>query len=177
MRTTPETAVRPLVRHRTVNATDTSFPSKVPTATKPSGTGASASAASVAETKGASNLRVVPFGAGSDTNTFSLRVIGWKFVGTPGSDELWVPTVLAEYSCALTTAVGVAAKAVLDTERFCDTLTLTANMGNDGVDTTKFSPGGDLVAHFLVDLKGSDLFELTFDMTGATSGNALTQLL
>jgi hypothetical protein len=77
----------------------------------------------------------------------------------------------------LGTAVGVANAAVLDTEKFCDTISLVANRGTDGQDTTKASPTNNLVAQFLVDLKGSKRIELCYSVGTNTDCNALVQFL
>ena len=171
-------------RDRSVNATG-SFPSRIPQITAPS----TVSPQTVTSqdiydvfTEGTqfSNARIVPFGTGSATQTFSVRVIGWSDAQpSSGSSNvvLWVPTVLCEYLCTLGTATGVASSAVLDTEKFCDTVALVANRGTDGQDTTKASPTNNLIAQFLVDLKGSKKIELCYSVGTNTDCNALVQFL
>lgn len=156
-----------LTKIRSSNSTDSQFATKSPTTTKPSGDGVTEFAPSEGG-KVPNNLLVLPFGAGDDDTTFSVRVLGWSCIGT-----LWVPMILCEYSCTLSAAVGVANADVTSSDRFADTLSLVANMGNEDIDTTFISPANNTPAHFLVDIKGCQLVELTFDMTGATSGNAL----
>lgn len=171
-------------RDRSVNATG-SFPSRIPTIAAPATVSPQTVTSQdvydlVAMGLSPSNARIIPFGTGSATNTFSVRVIGWidsQPVAGSSNAVLWVPTVLCEYLCTLGTAVGVANAAVLDTEKFCDTISLVANRGTDGQDTTKASPTNNLVAQFLVDLKGSKRIELCYSVGTNTDCNALVQFL
>ena len=150
---------------RATSATDSSFPSKVPTTTAPSGAGV----LSDPLTGNASTqwLQVVPFGDGADNATFDLRVIAWK----PTTNGLWIPTVLAQAACTLCTAVGVTSADVTNTQRFADTIALTQVQAN--VDSKVSSPTSDLVGSFLVETRGATLIEITFDLGSATGANAL----
>ena len=190
-----------LLKLRKTNTTDGSFPSRVPTATEPSGVGDDASQDITSTGKAAvfdigqldstgrhevvsekNRIKIVPFGAGSDTQTFSMRVIGWQraFKRDEARDDrvegLWIPTTLAEFSCALSTPTGVAGKAAIATDLFCDTITLTGTSGNSGVDISITSPADNTIAHVVIDLKGCQKVEIVFDMTGATSGNAFVSM-
>ena len=169
-------------RVRTTNATDNGFPSRIPTGTKPSGTGgaaAQASASAVIEFGPGitqNSLMLIPFGAGSNDNTFSLRVIGWTLVDEGNSEEfIWVPVVLCELAVTLSsTPVGLANKVVNGSQLFADTITVTT--GNANVSTEAVSPTGNVVAHAVVDVKGFELVEVTFTTGGsATSCNALVK--
>lgn len=166
--TIERTQIAPLTKIRNTNSTDSSFPSRIPTVTEPTGSGVMR----LNRVKGfsANNLKVIPYGAGSDNTTFDMRVIGWEEV-----NGLYVPAILAQVSVTLCGAVGVSGQAVTDSERFADTLSVT--VGNSGVDVSVISPGADVSGHFVVDLKGCAIVEITFDMTGATSGNALVKEL
>lgn len=168
----PATLQRTYARARTANATDNPFPVKSPTAAEPTGAGVIDLFRPLG---GANSLRLMPFGAGADNSTLSVRVIGWSCVGDNAGNNLWVPTILAEYSAILSAAVGVAGRAVLDTERFADQVTLVT--GNDGVDTSKISPANDTPAHVLVDLKGCQKVEVVFQLGTATGANALFHTL
>lgn len=153
-----------LQRVRATSSTDSTFPSKVPTATAPTGDGVIGDPI----VQGAPSwVQIVPFGDGADDATFDLRVIGWK-VSDLG---LWVPTILAQAACTLSAAVGVASTEVLATQRFADTITLTQVQAN--VDSKLSSPTGDLVASFQVETRGSALIEVIFDLGTATGANAL----
>ena len=169
---------------RSVNATDTSFPSKIPTVTEPKGDAGTATGASVIETGLASGhwanaVVLVPYAIGDDDDVFAMRVIGWSRMKgpTPATRDLWIPTILAELTCTVSTAVGIAGAAVLNTERFADTITLVT--GNDDISVDITSPTGNVIAHATVDLKGFSKIELTFDMTTGdpTSANCLLRFI
>lgn len=150
---------------RSSGSTDSSFPSKVPTTTAPTGTGVISDPLNGNEST--QWIQVVPFGEGADNSTFDLRVISWK----PTTDGLWVPTILAQAACTLSATVGVNGADVTNTQRFADTIALTQVQAN--VDSKLSSPVGDLVGSFLVETRGSTLIEITFDLGSATAANAL----
>jgi hypothetical protein len=172
---------------RATNATDNGYPTRNPTATEPSGTGdnaAQASASGVFDLAGngiitdKNRVILVPYGAGSDTNTFSMRVIGWRRAyGRTGNDPnklLWIPIPLADFLCTLSVQTGVAGKSVINTDLFCDTIALTGTTGNDDVSLDLVSPANNLTGHVVLDLKGFQKLEVTFTTGGsATSCNAL----
>jgi hypothetical protein len=185
-----ETLTTGLIRARVTNTTDTSFPTRIPTATEPSGLGDAAAQTTSAvfdlsRGQGASGgntqynrALIVPFGAGSDTQTFDMRILGWYSIksrtgGDNPNTRLWVPIPLAQITCSLSLQVGVAGKVNVATDVFCDTLAIGTTTANQGVSIDVVSGANDLTAHLVVDLKGAQKLELTFDMTGATSGNAL----
>lgn len=153
-----------LERVRATSSTDANFPSKVPTATVPTGAGVVVDPV----VRGAPQwIQVVPFGDGADNATFDLRVIGWK----PTTLGLWIPTVLAQAACTLSAAVGENGYEVTASQRFVDTISLTQVQAN--VDSKVSSPTGDLVGSFQVETRGSTLIEITFDLGTATGANAL----
>ena len=162
---------------RSVSCTDTSFPSKIPTATEPTGDGGTAGSASIVEL-GQGNIAtqnkiiVTPYGLGDDNDVFAMRIIGWRKIGT-GSTALWIPVTLAELTCTMCAVVGVVGQTILDTEHFCDTLVLVT--GNDDVSIDIVSPANDTLAHAVLDVKGFRKIEVCFDMTtgNPTSGNCL----
>jgi hypothetical protein len=162
-----ETPASHFQRLRVTSATDTSFASKVPTTTEP--TGAGVVDLTINPLVGR-QLLLVFFGAGNDDTTFDARVIGWRKVGT-----LWVPCPLATLSCTLSSAVGVAGAEVVATDRFVDTV--TAGFGNEDDKVWLFSPTSNLIARVLLDLDGFPKVEVIFDLTGATSANCLYTML
>ena len=187
-----ETVGMRLRRARTVNATDNGYPSKVPTATEPAesqGTNAAqATSAAVINTNNAirsdgdtQNLvQIIPFGAGSDTNTFSFRAIAWYLLSEGAAQqngtEVWIPVPLAEFQCTMSTPVGVAGKLVVATDRFCDTITLTGTTANS-TEVLITSPANDTIGHVVLDMKGAAKLELIFTTGGsATSCNALVRM-
>jgi hypothetical protein len=161
------------------NSTDATFPSRIPTATEPTGDGVIELGGS-GNSKGAytqNGIVVVSYGTGSNNDTFSTRLIGWRQLGeATAATALWIPVVLVEMACTLSAVVGVAGKIIVAGERFVDTMVLTT--GDAGVSVDTVSPTGDVVAHFVADVKGFQKAELTFQITsGTTDMNALVALL
>lgn len=152
------------------NDASTSFASRIPTATKPT-TNIVERVGSITENM----IELVFFGAGSDDQTLDVRLIGWNRTNTSETTAIWVPTPIAQFSCTLSTAVGVAGLDVVATDRFADTITGATWNPTSGVEIV--SPTGNIIAHVLVDVKGSDILQLDFDSTGATNGNALYRWL
>lgn len=152
-----------------INDTSAAFPARIATTTKPSGANVfSRQAGAVIE----NNAILIPFGAGADNTTFDMRVIGWE---TVSNGTLWVPVALAQYSCTLCAAVGVAGSDLIATDRFADTI--TAASWNPAGGTEIVSPTGDLIGSIIMDMKAFTLYEINFDMTGGTSGNCLLKWL
>ena len=159
------------IRARTTNSTASSYAAKIPTLTEPTGAGVWTT------DKGGGRIQnvvtVKPYAIASDNDTFKMRVIGWNKCdeGTPAA-VMWFPTVLVDLALTASAEVGVAGGVVLGTERFADTMTLTT--GNDDVSVDIVSPTGDVSAHAVIDLKGSQKIEFSFAIvSGATSMNAL----
>ncbi len=182
-----ETAYQPWRLARAVNQTSSSFVAKLATSTEPV-TAATASATSVsileigkpfALTQNA--MMVLPFGTGSDGNTFSLRVFGWApgAYSTSGLTS-WYPTLLCELLCTLSsTNTGVASGFDPNgaSDYFAKTITIT--YGNANVSVEAVSPAvAGLNAHAMVSAKGFQKFELTFSTgSSATDCNALCRFL
>jgi len=147
------------------NATDTSFASTIPTVTKPTGD----NVIDVDKTSGqvCNNLMLLFFGAGADNATYDARVYGWQKIG-----DLWVPTLLAQITCTLSTVVGVSGQSVADTDRFADTYALATGF-NANVSVEVVTPASNTIGHVLIDVRGFSKIEVDFDMTGATNGNTL----
>ena len=140
---------------RTTNATDTSFASKVPTTTKPSGEGV---INLKREARASQWVELVPYGTGDANDVFEMWVIGWREI-----DGLWVPKRLVKLTCTLGAMTGVAGASVLATELFCDTV--TASMGISNVSYELYSPADDTACHVKVQTGGNELLELIFDAT------------
>lgn len=153
------------------DATDATFPARAPTVTEPvAATSPGVIEAASGSGWGQGNLLLMPFGAGADDETFSVRVWGWRKVA--GTTVLWVPVLLCEVLCTLGTAVGVAGTAVDASHRFADVLALTTGNANVSVETV--SPSGNLPAHFVIDAKGAAKLECTFAKGTTSAGmNAL----
>jgi len=151
---------------RATDSADTSFPSRVPTVTEPSGDGVvDIQGSGVASTW----LMLVPFGTDANNETFDVRVVGWRNVGT-----LWIPTILLQFSATLGNVVGVAGTDVLATHFLADTVSdPVAGMGSVGVNCQPSSPANDTPAHYLFDTRGCPKVEILFDLTGAAAANCL----
>jgi len=165
------------------NANTSAFTAKAATLTEPTGDGIVA----LGSSPGPGGLvweRVIllPYGLGDDDNVFSLRIIGWRRLGSgPSPGTLWIPTTLVEMVCTLSTSVGVATAPILNTERFADTLALVALMEpTTAADVTRagitelFSPANNTPAHAVVNTRGCEKLEFLFDQTtGTPTGNCL----
>lgn len=180
-----ETTAMNFRKVRSVNATDTSFPSKIPTVTEPVADAATATGQATIDLRGgtadapAQNLaKFVFYGTGDENDVFAARIIGWSVlkgvVGT--SKDLWIPVVLAELTCTMSATTGAAGGVLATTDLFVDTLVLVT--GNEDVSIDIVSPTADEIAHCVVDLKGFQKVEVTFDTTTGdpTGANALVSL-
>lgn len=172
------------------NATDASFPARVPTKTAPVLQNALATAAGVYDvvvTKGTGVVtqnvaQFLFYGTGSNNNTFSARVYGWSHVVPVDQDPnkvLYVPVLIAEVALTLSSTLpGVAGCPVAATELFADTITLT--FGNTAKVTVS-SPGTTTadsgIACVEVDFTGFPVLEVVYQITsGPTDMNALYRL-
>lgn len=160
-----DTFVQKFAKARSVNSTDASYPSKVPTITAPSGSGVLSPPRTGEYSRGV--MQIIPYGTDAADEAFGIRVIGWRQTG----GNLFIPVKLAEFTCTLGTTVGVAATDVADTEFFADTIAVA--FGNDGIDVENLSPADNTIASAIVDTKGFPYVEILFDMDTAASGNAL----
>lgn len=182
-----ETISQDFQKARRVNATDTSFPSRIPTKTRPAlglESAGSATSQDVIRTRGPNGaisqnlILVMPYGTGSDNDTFNLRLYAWRLVSPPNNDpnlNVYVPLMLCELACTLSATVGVAGTPLVATERLVDTIVLTTG---STANVTIVSPTGDIPAHALIDFLGGPDLEFTFDVNSGTTGmNALVAFL
>ena len=152
---------------RPANSTDAALAARPATTADPAGPGVLKLLAGGAGGWVPTHAVVVPYGAGADNSTFTLRLIGWRCVGAT-----WLPTPLWAGTCTLSQFAGLAGGDVLDTERVADAIATT--LGTDGVTCQPVSPGDNTPAHVLVDLKGCEVVEALFALGGsATAANAL----
>lgn len=138
---------------------------------------------------GMRGIRLTPYGAGSDNQTFDFRV--WlvrRPTGTTGSiAEL---ALYGAGSATLSAAVGSATDLLGTSERFVDTCTWTPATtattpkgigslveANNGLGTSYvYSPANDTPAILSIpDLDGAPEVLIDFDMTGATAANFLIE--
>jgi hypothetical protein len=110
-------------------------------------------------------LKLLPFGTGADNDTYTLQVLGWGCI-----DNLWVPTILFQATCTLSTFVGLSGQPVTNSERFADTIGTPAK-GTAGVDCIIISTADNTPSSVLIDCKGSQLVEVR--VGGTANGNAL----
>lgn len=158
----------------TTDVTTSSVTEPVPTVVKPSGTGVIEMGFNGGVAP--NGVMLVPYGVGSATNTFTLKVYGWRPTlgaqGTVLKDPLWVPFLLASFTCTLCTKTGVTSSDIDATHLFCDTIVLVT--GNANVSNEIISPTGNVIANIIMDVKGVKLLELRYATGGsATSANCL----
>lgn len=178
----------PLRKARKVNETSNGYVSKITTATEPQGDAGTATGASIIDLVHGGNIahgsvRIFPYGSGANNTTFSMRVLGWEYTGIGGGDvgvtretALWIPGVLCEVQCTLSTSVGVANKCMVATERFADTITPTT--GNDNITVFRTSTADNTIASLIVLTQGCLKLELQFTTGGsATDCNAWVKLM
>jgi hypothetical protein len=181
------------VKARSVSQTSNGYVSKIATLTEPRGDAGDATGASVIDLcdRGGysqTKVKIIPYGAGADNGTFSLRLIGWQPFGTTQTDLIWLPVPIAELTCTLSAAVGVAGGALVATDRLCDTIVVAGTRGslqprvtNDngtaaefGGTVTATSPANDTIAFAVAFLWGFPKLEVSFTTGGsATNCNAL----
>lgn len=134
----------------------------------------------------ASEMKVWPIGLGANNDAFTTRIYGWsKAVSLSTPRPLWIPSLIAAIGSIMGNSTGLAGAVVLNTEFFCDTLTIIA--GGEATitaDTTRagsiylYSPLNDLVGFAIVPVAGFDYVTFDFDdTTNSPTMNALYALL
>lgn len=174
-----ETLCAEFRKARSVNQTSNGYVSKIPTHTEPPADSADATGANTTGlgypvgVKSQNSAIIVPYATGINNNTFSMRAIGWRFVGPPAT-RLWIPVVLGEWLCTISSSCpGVAGMVVSDTEFFADIITIVGTTGGDNALGIS-SPAADVIAYITLDLRGFQKFELSFSTGGSvTDCNAL----
>lgn len=171
----PRTQMDRLKILRSSNDSSTAFATIIPTLTDPRNDSDSANVVEYPSSKEgvvADRIKVIPFGAGSDTDTFDMRLWAWDFLKETGTlGGIWIPTLLCDVSLALSTPVGIASHKPVNTDRFVDSVTI--NHGDDNVNIRELSSAENLISYFVIDMEGAELLQFDFDMTGATNGNCL----
>lgn len=148
------------------------FAARVATSTRPSGVGVFDISNNGNVTTNA--LRVQFFGAGSATNTFKCRILGWnKTPRGSAANDIYTYCTLTEVTVTLGTATGVNGTPIVATNLFADSISLATGF-NDDVDVSITAPGTNVPAHLIVDTKGCELIEFLFHRnSSATDCNAL----
>lgn len=177
-------------RMRTVNSTDANFPTRGTSLWKSIAPGSGGAAAQTTPARYSNRgdatgergswrgvvsnrLACKFYGGGNDDDTFLARVYGWSLLHEGvESSAIWEPILLCQLALTLSTMTGVAGGLVTATDRWADTIVVT--YGNAGVSVEAMSPANNLPAHAVIDFKGCELIEFTFDRNGsATSCNGL----
>jgi hypothetical protein len=182
-----ETIFQPWRLARKVNQTSSSFVSKLPTLTEPTGDAGTATGASIIELGKPreitqNGLLLLPFGTGSDATTFSVNIIGWAQGAFPNAGNLfsWFPLLLAQLQCTISSTNTAPASGFTPngaSDFFASAISLT--YGNNNVSIDIVSPGvAGLLASALLDIKGFQKIELSFSTgSSATDANALVRFV
>lgn len=165
--------VYPLRRVLTANTTSSSFTIPIPKATEPSGSGVidllSTELGWGLGSMVPSLLQIIPFGVGTDTQTFDMRVYGWSKVA---SETLYMPSLLIDISAALGPGVGTA----IGTDVLVvDTITVNDGPADSSEWRSLIDCQEDMPASVAVHTRGFRYLSFDFDMTGATNGNAFVR--
>ena len=129
-------------------------------------------------------IKLFPYCEGNPGSMFRMRLYGWDHIGVDPFAFVWLPYLIAEFTCIACTRGGPPAavagqqafRLIAETERFCDTMTLTAGtLGVSQVDGVVCStgPGTNLIAWAIVDLAGCRKFQFDFEQTDPVTMNVL----
>jgi hypothetical protein len=150
--------MHPWRRALTTSSAATSFASKIPTATEPTGDG-------VHDLRGLAERLVLlqPFGTDGDNDTFEMRMYGWAQDST---GALWFPYIIADVAVVLGNISGAA----IATNTFiADTITL-----NEGIAAGPFhgllSTAEDTPSSAIFHTLGAQKIEFDFDRAGGQEG-------
>lgn len=179
-----------LRRALATSSTAGAFTAYIPTITEPSGAG-------VFPFDSALNpgcqtpdlLNVMFFGAGSDNTAFNARIIGWERLADSTVKTLWIPKILATFTCTRSAMVGVTGCHIVSTDRVVDTLvpaTVGPQPNRDGTISAAaalfgtvqiYNPANDLAAWALVPLYACEKIQFDFALTAGTDMNALFRFI
>lgn len=172
---------RPLKKAMLANSTATGFTAKTALrSTAPSGNTVMPVAAPGGGGQTPKRMRIYPYGLGASNDVFSMRVFGWyrynRESGTVGKTTLWMPAQIGEFSCTLGTFAGLADSPVLNTELFCDTISIVATVGEATytANTTRtgtamlYSPANDMPAWVEIPIGAPEFLEFDWDQTTNT---------
>ncbi len=126
-----------------------------------------------------SGVKLIFFGVGSDTNTFTAYLYGWQTqrFTLQNNVNLHVPMLLATFTgITLDSAQPVPAGTDLSGAANYFATAITLGVGNSGISVEVVSPGhaSHEIAHVILDAKGCKWLECRFATgSSATSCNAL----
>ena len=118
---------------------------------------------------GPNGLKLIPHGEGAAGAQFSMRLYGWSPVNKPDAGNIptiWIPHFIVELLCTMCNRAGMPGDYLSETERLCDTITLTQGViGNNGwgggfINST--GPGTDLVAWAVINPTGFRFLQFDF---------------
>ena len=172
-----ESLVTPLKKGQSTNSTASSFSALIPTLTRPV---ASATRTVIewaldsgSARKDRNTLKITPYGGNDNNDVINIKVSGWNSIqsnvlGIPGVE--YVSRFVCEVQGTLSsTLLGLAGQAVLDTEFFCDALTLTA-----GIAVLYNGTADKDIAWFEVDVSSYEFAEITYSkVAGGDAVNCL----
>ena len=161
------------------NYSTNGYPTRIPTVTQPSGDGVIAFGHTGEYSP--ANLILVPYGAGSATNTFSLQVLGWRATKLGIGAPLCIPVSLGTYAITLGSGTGVAGADLTTAALFATTITMTGGptFETSGaapvvLDWCQISPGSNAIGMISCASFGFRFLEVIYTTGGsATSCNAL----
>jgi hypothetical protein len=172
------TLLTQLQKGQATNSTDTAFSvsNTKATVTKPAPAATRTIISASGGVKDGNTLRVWPIGGGDNNDVVNVKVYGWNRVLNTRNpaDELWVSGIICEVQGTLSSSLpGVAGQAVLATEFFCDTLTLTT-----GISVLHNGTADIDQAWFECDWSGFELAEIRGDLgAGGDAMNWLWQIV
>lgn len=115
-----------------------------------------------------------PYLVGSDNATMYMDAIGWRPTDLGKPTEIWTPVTLFEALCTGSGFVGLANRAVIATERFCDTIALTSLKGTQGTNIDVMSPADNTPGYITLKTRGFPIVEVRFNLNSSATGcNAL----
>jgi hypothetical protein len=158
----------PLRRALTANSAATSFTAKIPVAVEPSGAGVfdlfDRDLGFAIDTYIPRGIQVIPFGTDANDETFDMRVWGWSKVHAA---DLWIPQMLGD----LTVTLGNIAATAIGADHFLSD-TIVVNEGSaETTSTDLVSTADDTPASVILYLRGCQLIEFDFDLTGGAAAN------
>lgn len=154
------------------NSTSANYPSRVPTVTKPTGSGVFEITNQLGWAP--DELEFIFFGTDAANETLKAMLLGWERVA---DGTLWLPNPLWEVTATLGTQTGVAASDILNTDLIADTITLTTGY-TAGQGIILNSPANDRMANIKSELRGYSLFEVIFDRNSSSaSANGAWRML
>ena len=171
----------PFKHARATSSTSTGFTAKIPTVTKPSGSGI---IDLLLEANGLGGgcfvpdwFQLVPYATDGDNDTFDFRVYGWN--RTVDSTPVWIPQLLLDVSVV----IGNISGAAIGTGVFMpDTFTLNDGpLDGDGAFehspwVSVISPAEDLPGSIMLHARGCQLFEFDWDLAGGQEAVAMNCL-